>query len=81
MSKVDQIQAQLEKLSPHLQARIESKIDQMGLRLADFPHHRLPTAIDAACVGDYRVIYTVDAGNNVIQPLAIGRRREIYRSL
>ena len=28
------------KLPPQLQARIESKIDPMGLRLADFPHHR-----------------------------------------
>ncbi|MGO9202926.1 MAG: hypothetical protein ACLQM8_20590 [Limisphaerales bacterium] len=28
------------KLPVQLQARIESKIDPMGLRLTDFPHHR-----------------------------------------
>jgi mRNA interferase RelE/StbE len=68
------------KLPPLLQARIESKIDQMGLRLADFPHHRLSGSNRYRLrVGDYRVIYTVDSGNNVIHLLAIGHRREIYR--
>jgi len=32
--------AEFFKLPPQLRARIESRIDQMGLRLADFPHHR-----------------------------------------
>jgi hypothetical protein len=29
------------KLPPNVQARIEAKIDEMGMRLGSFPHHRL----------------------------------------
>ena len=70
------------KLPPQLQARIEFRIDQMGLRLATFPHHRLAGSNRFRLrVGDYRVIYTFDAVGNVIHLLAIGHRREIYRAL
>ena len=70
------------KLPPQLQARIESRIDQTGLRLATFPHHRLSGSDRCRLrVGDYRVIYGLDAAKNVIYPLAIGHRREIYRDL
>ncbi|HIG29283.1 MAG TPA: hypothetical protein EYQ50_16430 [Verrucomicrobiales bacterium] len=30
-------------------------------------------------VGDYRIIYTFDAAEGVINLLAVGHRREIYR--
>jgi len=30
-------------------------------------------------VGDYRVIYTFDAEQNIIHLLAVGNQREIYR--
>ena len=33
------------KLPVQVRARIEAKIDEMGLRLAMFPHHRLLAAI------------------------------------
>lgn len=36
-----QFDAAFFKLPPPLQARIESRIDLMELRLATFPHHRL----------------------------------------
>jgi len=69
------------KLPPQLQMRIETRIDQMGLRLATFPHHRLTGSNRFRLrVGDYRVIYTFDAVSNVIHLLALGHRREIYRS-
>jgi hypothetical protein len=29
------------KLAPALRARVEAKIDEIGLRLTSFPHHRL----------------------------------------
>ena len=70
------------RLPPQLQARIESRIDRIGLRLASFPHHRLSGSDRCRLrVGDYLVIYTFDTANNVIHLLAIGHRREIYRDL
>ena len=69
------------KLPVAVRARIEAKIDEIGLRLKSFPHHRLKGANRfRARVGDYRVIYTFDAEENRIHLLAIGHRREIYRS-
>ena len=52
----------------------------MGLRLKTFPHHRLKGHNRFRLrVGDYRVIYTFDAEQNIIHLLAVGNRREIYR--
>jgi len=68
------------KLPPALRARIGAKIDEIGLRLKSFPHHRLKGSNRfRARVGDYRIIYTF-AEQNRIHLLAIGHRREIYRS-
>lgn len=68
------------KLPAALRARIETKIDEIGLRLAAFPHHRLKGSDRfRARVGDYRIIYTFDLAQNTIHLLAIGHRREIYR--
>jgi mRNA interferase RelE/StbE len=68
------------KLPPTLRARVEAKIDEIGLRLASFPHHRLKGSNRfRARVGDYRIIYTFDSPQNRIHLLAIGHRREIYR--
>jgi mRNA interferase RelE/StbE len=70
------------RLPPRLRARIEFRIDQMGLRLATYPHHRLVGSDRFRLrVGDYRVIYTFDVASNVMHLLAIGHRREIYRAL
>lgn len=68
------------KLAPKVQSRIEAKLDDMGLRLKTFPHHRLKGHDRfRLLVGDYRIIYTFDAERNIIHPLAVGNRREIYR--
>ena len=68
------------KLPPTLRARIERKIDEIGLRLQAYPHHRLKGSNRyRARVGDYRIIYTFDLEQNNIHLLAIGHRREIYR--
>jgi len=68
------------KLPPRLQSRIEAKIDDLGLRLKTFPHHRLTGHNRYRLrVGDYRIIYTFDAERNVLHLLAVGNRREIYR--
>ena len=69
------------KLPPALRARVEAKIDEIGLQLGTFPHHRLKgSSRFRARVGDYRIVYTFDLGQNRIHLLAIGHRREIYRS-
>jgi mRNA interferase RelE/StbE len=68
------------KLPPTVQTRIEAKIDDMGLRLKTFPHHRLKGHDRYRLrVGDYRIIYTFDSERNILHLLAVGNRREIYR--
>ena len=70
------------KLPPTLRARIERKIDEIGLRLQAYPHHRLKGSNRyRARIGEYRIIYTFDLEQNKIHLLAIGHRREIYRDI
>jgi mRNA interferase RelE/StbE len=68
------------RLPPEIQARIQTKIDEMGSRLAGFPHYRL-TGSDRfrLRVGDYRIIYAVEVAKNEVHLLSVGHRREIYR--
>ncbi len=69
------------KLPPAIRARVEAEIDRIGLRLANYPHHRLKGSTRfRARTGDYRIIYTFDVERNAIHLLAIGHRREIYRA-
>ena len=68
------------RLPKNVRERIEGKIDEMGLRLNSCPHYHLTGSNRFRLrVGDYRVIYTFDAAENVIHLLAVGHRREIYR--
>ncbi len=70
------------KLPVALRARIENQIDDIGARLASYPHHRLKASNRyRARVGDYRIIYTFELPQNRIHLLAVGHRREIYRHL
>jgi len=70
------------KLPSALQARVEVKIDEIGSHLESYPHHRLKGSNRFRVrVGDYRIIYTFELKQNKIHLLAIGHRREIYRSL
>lgn len=67
-------------LPSSLQRRIEAKIDEMGLRLGAFPHHRMKGGDRYRLrVGDYRVIYKFDTEKQEIYLLTVGHRREIYR--
>jgi len=69
------------KLPPALREKVEHRIDEIGLNLASYPHHRLKGSDRfRARVGDYRIIYTFDVAQNKIHLLAIGHRREIYRA-
>ena len=68
------------KLPPHVREAIESKINQLGSRLADYPHHRLKGRTEYRLrVGDFRVIYEFDRERNILYLITVGNHREIYR--
>ncbi len=59
---------------------ITAKVDDMGRRLAVFPHERLKGRAEFKLrVGDYRVLYEFDVGQGRIHILYVGHRREIYK--
>jgi mRNA interferase RelE/StbE len=67
-------------LPDDIRRRIETALDDMGLRLRAYPHYRMTGANRYRLrVGDYRIIYTFDTARNEIHLLAVGHRREIYR--
>ena len=68
------------RLPDDVRRRIVDAIDDMGLRLATYPHYRMAGGNRYRLrVGDYRIIYTFDTARNEIHLLAVGHRREIYR--
>lgn len=68
------------RLPDNVRQRVETAVDDMGQRLGSYPHYRM-TGGDRyrLRVGDYRIVYTFDAGRNEIHLLAVEHRREIYR--
>jgi len=68
------------RLPDNVRRRIEAALDDMGLRLASYPHYRMTGGNRYRLrVGDYRIIYTFDPVRNEIHLFAVGHRREIYR--
>jgi mRNA interferase RelE/StbE len=68
------------RLPAGIQTQVQRKIDEMGLRLAAFPHYRMKGLDQYRLrVGDYRVIYRFDLARGEIYLVTIGHRREIYR--
>jgi mRNA interferase RelE/StbE len=68
------------ELPRSVQERIQARIDEIGLRLADYPHYHLTGSNRYRLrVGDYRVIYRFDVQRNAIELLNVGHRREVYR--
>jgi mRNA interferase RelE/StbE len=56
------------------------RVDDMGGRLATFPHDRLTGRAEFKLrVGDYRVLYDFDVKAGRIHLLYVGNRREIYK--
>ncbi len=67
-------------LPGQIQQSLQQKVDEMGLRLDTFPHHRLTGRVECRLrVGDYRVLYEFDARAGRIYLLYVGHRREIYK--
>jgi len=64
-----------------VQQSIQQKVDDMGARLAAFPHHRLTGRPECRLrVGDYRVLYEFDAQAGRVLLHYVGHRREIYKT-
>ena len=58
---------------------IEVKIGDLGLRLGEYPHHRLKGRSEYRLrAGDYRVIYEFDRQQNTLYLVTLGHRRDIY---
>jgi mRNA-degrading endonuclease RelE of RelBE toxin-antitoxin system len=63
-----------------MQAQVQRKIDDLGLRLAAFPHYRMVGSDKFRLrIGNYRVIYRFDVARGEIYLVAIGHRRDVYR--
>ena len=69
------------RLPIDVRARIEAAVDRLGLKLDHHPHYHM-TGMDAyrLRVGDYRIVYNLDRSKGVLHLLAVGHRREVYRS-
>lgn len=69
------------RLQSGLQALAQRKMDDMGARLAEFPHYRMTGADKFRLrVGDYRVIYRFEPVRGEVYLVAIGHRRDVYRA-
>lgn len=59
---------------------VQRKVDEMGTRLAAFPHKRLAGRSEFKLrVGDYRVLYEFDVDRGRLHLHYVGHRREIYK--
>ena len=71
--------AEFFKLPQAVRTRIESRIDEIGLRLANFSHHRLTGRNRYRLrVGDYRIIYAIDETLSVVEIRIIRHRKDAY---
>ena len=63
-----------------IQETLRHKIDEMGMRLENFPHQRLQGRPEFKLrIGDYRVLYEFDVKLGRIYLHYVGNRREIYK--
>jgi mRNA interferase RelE/StbE len=69
-------------LAAGVQEHIQRKIDELGCNLRGFAHHRMQ-GVDAfrMRVGDFRVIYQFNVDKNELILIAVGNRRDVYKTL
>jgi mRNA interferase RelE/StbE len=59
---------------------VQRRVDEIGTRLDNFPHHRLQGRSEFKLrVGDYRVLYEFDVNLGCIYLHYVGHRRQIYK--
>jgi len=63
------------------QQHIQRKIDELGRNLRSFSHHRMQ-GVDAfrLRVGDFRIIYQFNVEKNELNLIAVGNRRDVYKT-
>jgi mRNA interferase RelE/StbE len=72
--------AAFDALPTSVREAVQRKIDEMGLRLENFPHKRLQGRPEFKLrVGDYRVLYELDLKQGRIFLHYVGHRRDIYK--
>ena len=79
-----EVQRPAEKELAQLSSEVQQRIARALLRLADQPYPVGCKKLRGSDgyrirVGDYRVLYTVDAAARKVVVSALGHRREIYR--
>ncbi len=62
----------LELLKPRLDELIQQPRPHGCQKLAGTPYYRIRQ-------GDYRVLYSIDDGERIVEIIKIGHRREVYR--
>jgi mRNA interferase RelE/StbE len=69
-------------LPAETQRHLQRKIDELGRNLRGCSHHRMQ-GVDAfrMRVGDFRIIYNFSVEKNELILIAVGNRRDIYKSL
>jgi mRNA interferase RelE/StbE len=71
-----------DSLPARVRDAIQRNVDDMGSRLANFPHQRLQGRPEFKLrAGDYRVLYEFDVKQGRIYLHYVGHRREIYKRL
>ena len=64
-----------------IQQHLQRKIDELGCNLCGFSHHRMQgVSAFRMRVGDFRVIYNFNVEKNELILIAVGNRRDIYKS-
>ena len=69
-----------DQLPTAIRESVQRKVDEMGVRLSSYPHHRLTGRSECRLrAGDYRVLYEFDAQAGQLYLHYVGHRREIYK--
>lgn len=72
---------ELERLEPSLAQRILARIEELATEPRPAGCRKLQggSGLWRLRVGDYRVIYSVDDDEQLVDVIAVGHRREVYR--
>jgi mRNA interferase RelE/StbE len=72
---------ELAKLQPDTGKRILRAIESLASNPRPVQSHKLSESVSSyrLRVGDYRVLYQIDDGDNIVTIFKVGHRREVYR--
>ncbi|MEK6544375.1 MAG: type II toxin-antitoxin system RelE/ParE family toxin [Elusimicrobiota bacterium] len=72
---------EMDRIPSHIHKKISDRIGSLAIDPFPVGCKKLQSSNDAfrIRIGDYRVLYTVDRANNVVEVYAAGHRRDVYR--